>query len=69
MTRKGNDLYPSFGKTDIPREIFKVLGIIEDTNDFSEDTISGGGSTVTKQAWGKILNRLQELKELGKLKL
>lgn len=67
MKTKGKDFYPSKSKTDIPREVFKMLGIEEDINDFSENTISGGGSTVTKQAWSKILKRLTELKEQGNL--
>jgi len=65
MKKKGNDLYPEIVKTEIPREVFKILGIEVDDKDFCKDTPSGGGSTVTKQAWGKLLKRLKELKEKG----
>lgn len=67
--KKEVDYYPHLLKTDIPREVFKLLKIAEDKFDFSEDTESGGGSTVTKQAWGKILTRLEELKDKDLLKI
>jgi hypothetical protein len=63
MSLKEKDYFPNKLKTEIPREVFEILSIEEDKFDFSEDTNSGGGSTVTKQAWGKILKRLLELKE------
>jgi len=65
MSTKEKDYYPEMTKTEIPREVFKILGIEEDRFDFSEDTESGGGSTVTKQAWGKILKSLLSIKEKG----
>lgn len=57
------DFYPSIRKTDIPEHVFKLLGIQSDDLDYCKHTISGGGSTVTKQAWGKILRRLEKLNE------
>lgn len=59
------DYFPKKLKTEIPRDVFEILGIEEDKFDFSEDTDSGGGSTVTKQAWGKILKSLLSMKEKG----
>jgi len=50
MKTKGEDFFPEKEKTQITREIFQILGLTEDVNDFSEDTESGGGSTVTKHA-------------------
>ena len=67
MQKKEDDYYPKLSKTEIPRLVFKILEIEWNSFDFSEETMSGGGSTVTKQAWGKILKRLTELREKGKL--
>lgn len=56
------DEYPNYLKTDIPVEIFKLLGISsEPDKDFCIDKESGGGGTVTKYAWSKILRRVEEL--------
>ena len=62
------DFYPSLNKTEIPEQIFKILGIQSDALDYCRHTISGGGSTVTKQAWGKILKKLELLSERVNLK-
>jgi len=62
------DFYPSINKTDIPEHIFQILGIKSDALDYCKHTTSGGGSTVTKQAWGKILKRLELLSERVDLK-
>lgn len=59
--RKGIDFYPTKKKTQIAKDIFGILGITPDANDFSEETVSGGGGTVTKQGWGKIMRRLEEM--------
>ena len=48
MSAKEKDYFPQKLKTEIPRDVFEILGIDEDKFDFSEDTDSGGGSTVTK---------------------
>lgn len=63
MARK--DFHPKILKTNIPKIIFDLLGIQEDEFDFSEDTPSGGGSTVTKQAWSKMLKEIEGLKSKG----
>ncbi|HPM89506.1 MAG TPA: hypothetical protein PK946_01960 [Tenuifilaceae bacterium] len=62
------DFYPYLNKTEIPEQIFKILGIKSDALDYCKHTISGGGSTVTKQAWGKILKKLELLSERLDLK-
>lgn len=66
--QKRQDFYPLIKKTDLPELVFKILGIESDVYDYCKHTDSGGGSTVTKQAWGKILNRLEQLSETVNLK-
>jgi len=66
--KKRQDFYPLIKKTDLPELVFKTLGIESDVYDYCKHTDSGGGSTVTKQAWGKILNRLEQLSETVNLK-
>jgi hypothetical protein len=66
--QKRQDFYPLIKKTDLPELVFKILGIESDVYDYCKHTDSGGGSTVTKQAWGKILNRLELLSKSVDLK-
>ena len=49
--------HPRINKTDIPREVFAILNLTFDELDDATDSPSGGGSTVTKQAWSKILKK------------
>jgi len=62
------DYYPLIKKTEIPEKVFEILGIKSDTYDYCKHTVSGGGSTVTKQAWEKIYNRLEFLSKIYDLK-
>ena len=55
MSRK--HYHPRINKTDIPREVFAILNLTFDELDDATDSPSGGGSTVTKQAWSKILKK------------
>lgn len=63
MPRK--DFHPNISKTNMPKKIFEILNLTFDEFDSSENTESGGGSTVTKQAWSKILKKLEDLKNNG----
>jgi hypothetical protein len=66
--QRRQDFYPLIKKTDLPEHIFKILGIESDVYDYCKHTDSGGGSTVTKQAWGKIFNRLETISKTIDLK-
>lgn len=59
---KGKDYYPNLEKTEVARRVLEILELPVDKNDFSEETTSGGGGTCSKQAWGKVLKKLEELK-------
>jgi hypothetical protein len=61
MSRK--DYHPGINKTDMPREVFAILNLTFDEFDDATDSPSGGGSSVTKQAWSKILKKLEDLKD------
>ena len=50
-------------KQQYPKEIFKILGI-----KWEEDENTSTGSTVTKNAWEKVYNKLIELQGKGLLK-
>ena len=54
--------HPRINKTDIPREVFAILNLTFDELDDATDSPSGGGSTVTKQAWSKILKKTRRFK-------
>jgi hypothetical protein len=60
MSRK--DYHPGINKTDMPREVFAILNLTFDELDDATDSPSGGGSTVTKQAWSKILKKTRRFK-------
>ncbi|MDR1417261.1 MAG: hypothetical protein LBJ57_07595 [Prevotellaceae bacterium] len=55
-------------KTDVPREVFALLGLKwSDRRYTSKETESGGGETVTKKTWEDLYDHLQKLVADGKL--
>jgi len=51
-------------KQEFPEKIFKILGI-----KWEEDKNTSTGSTVTKNAWEEVYNKLIELEDKGLLKV
>ena len=57
-------------KTEIPKEVFKILGLeFDDATYTSKNEPSRGGGTVRANAWEKVLERLKELDDSGNLTL
>jgi len=58
----------SLSKTDIPKEVFRILKIdFDDSLYTSKDQPSGGGGTVKSIAWERVVERLEELVKNGSL--
>lgn len=56
-----NKDYSKLTKVEVQQEVFRLLGLNHEETDNSENTESGGGSTITRDAWIKVLNKIAEI--------